>query len=66
MSRSGVEQIGWLRRLFLLEDMGRDKVDGGSLSVPPLLGVGFGVMSGSGYTVPGQIAAPTGKGYGCP
>ncbi|MEN5270602.1 RHS repeat-associated core domain-containing protein, partial [Stenotrophomonas sepilia] len=56
----------WFRRLFSLDDMGRDKVGGGSLSVPPLPGVGFGVMSGSGYTVSGQIATPTGKGCGCP
>jgi len=56
----------WFRRLFSLDDMGRDKVGGGSLSVPPLPGVGFGVMSGSGYTVSGQIATPTGNGCGCP
>jgi len=56
----------WLRRLFSLEDMERDKVGGGSASFPPLPGVGFGVMSASGYAVSGQLATPTGKGCGCP
>ncbi|SET74817.1 RHS repeat-associated core domain-containing protein [Stenotrophomonas indicatrix] len=56
----------WLRRLFSLEDMERDKMSGGSISIPPLPGVGFGAMTGSGYTISGQMATPTGKGCGCP
>ncbi|MBK0026740.1 RHS repeat-associated core domain-containing protein [Stenotrophomonas sp. S48] len=56
----------WLRRLFSLEDMGRDKIGGGSASFPPLPGVGFGFLSGSGYTISGQLATPTGEGCGCP
>lgn len=55
MTRSQELTFQWLYRL-----------GGGSLSIPPLPGVGFGVMSGSGYTVSGQIATPTGKKCGCP
>ncbi|WP_256777591.1 MULTISPECIES: RHS repeat-associated core domain-containing protein, partial [unclassified Stenotrophomonas] len=56
----------WLRKLFSSDNAAKDQISGASLSFPPMVGVGYGAVSGSGYTVSGQVATPVSDKCGCP